>query len=260
MIHSVPVRIYRSFLLLILMLIAISASGQLRLKYEGPLEVAGHAGEAVYFYSPDSVLQGPFEFKSTDLAALLDQTDDYFSIQGSYSDNQAEGTWRFHFGDYSRGEGTTVQNTFYQVSVSGRRHIAEGRLTSGKPDGEFTHTVEVLENSSVVRTPFKSTFNFSRGIPQFSFRIQRDNATLVGRFLRNGQAHDQWELIGGEMAGTLERWHFEEGVLTSIDIVSEGELRSIPIFEGIKNEVIMNFDERCRIIPKGGFNYAGIGG
>ncbi len=217
-------------------------------QFSGTLRVAGYTGQTTYFYNTDSVLQGPFEFRSTNPEAFLGSGDDYFAIKGNFVEGLPDGKWSFHFGDYERGEGASVQNTFYQVSVSGSRHIAEGRLFEGMPDGSFTHREEILRNSIVTETPFQSTFNFSRGIPQFSFRIQYENETLVGRFLRNGFAHDQWELFGGELAATLERWQFQEGRLVTIELITDNQTVHIPIFNDQTNQAVVNLDEKYMLL------------
>jgi len=235
-------------MIIIFSMLCLVNYGQPSSRYSGPLEIAGYSGNSVFFYmisGGDSIRQGPFEFRSTDINALLADTDKYAAISGQFSNDQPAGDWSFHFGTYEQGRGVSVQNTFYQVDVSGERHIARGRLSEGKPDGRFIQTVEILENSVVTSTPFSSSFTFSKGIPQSSFQIQNDDMTLVGRFLRSGLAHDQWELIGGELAGIQERWTFRNGTLEQIEIRANDEARTIDFNNLVRGESTeINLDAR----------------
>ena len=214
--------------------------------YSGPLQVGDYQGIADFTYfliEEDSVLNGPFIFNSADLDALIKSGDRYFSIQGAYKQNIPSGFWQFNFGEFEGGSTTVLRDNEYRVSLNGINHSAKGRIINGKPDGTWTHSVHELNNSDIVSTPFESIIEFTLGVPQFSFQIRNQHATLVGRFLRDGLAHGRWELFSG--SGSSESWEFNNGLLRSIDIQDGGLKRHIDIFTSDAGETVrINLDQR----------------
>lgn len=209
----------KSFIKLLLVLfigLCQMAHAQERQKFSGPLKVAGFEGEADYTYmikGVDTILDGAFSMNRSNLNALLQNTDAFFSFNGGFTNGYPEGKWMFQFGEFQSESDTEVVGYQYRVKVSGTQHEAQGNIVQGKPDGVWTYTVKEIENSEVSKTVFASTIEFDKGIPQKSFRIENEHNSLVGRFLRNGLAHDEWSLYSDEDPNTSESWHFNEGTL-----------------------------------------------
>ncbi|MGB7395528.1 MAG: hypothetical protein WA913_14150, partial [Pricia sp.] len=197
------------------------------------MQVGEYRGEADYTYriiEGDTILDGPFVMQKSDLEALLNEEDASFLFKGAFQDDYAHGPWRFQFGAFESESESQVVDYEYRVLISGVQEEATGNLEAGKPDGEWNFTVNRIKDSEIESTLFKSTIRFENGIPQRNFKIENENSTLVGRFLRDGLAHDEWSLYTTNGLGATESWQFEEGVLTSITVENDGGITSIPIY------------------------------
>ncbi|MDX1628579.1 MAG: hypothetical protein R3345_07760 [Fulvivirga sp.] len=225
-----------------------SVSGQDNLRYNGSFEVGQYAGEAKFDYQlaeGDTVFNGRFQLKKANLKHLLAGVDSYFSIRGNFENNMPMGRWDFQFGDYGATEEIDVVDHHYKIKVDGIVHKASGQIYKGQPDGKWTHEVNQIERSSIEETLFKSVIEFERGIPQKSFRIQNKNSTLIGRFLRDGLAHDAWELFSADQPDAREIWKFTDGRLNRILIQFTDSSRAIEIFpEPLQNPALINLDKR----------------
>ncbi|MEM8568936.1 MAG: hypothetical protein AAGF85_20930, partial [Bacteroidota bacterium] len=196
-----------------------TASAQNVFHFSGPYVVGDYQGVANFDYrfeEGDTVLQGPFDFQQSDLSSLLRDKDDYFSCQGAFENNQPVGKWIFRFGSFQVGKRTALENYSYKVELKGSLHHAEGFMMGGKPNGEWIHVVEQITESNVNEIVFKSTIAFDKGVPQRSFRIDNESTSLLGRFLRDGLAHDEWSLYSNETTDLAESWQFNDGILNQI--------------------------------------------
>ena len=203
-------------------------SGQQVQRYTGPYNVGQYSGQANFNYrivAGDTILQGPFQMQRSNLGALVDDSDAFFGFLGSFENGYPNGYWKLQFGEFSSGSTSELVGFQYRVNVSGVQLEASGDIQKGRPDGEWTISRERIENSEVHETLFKSTFILNSGVPQQSFRIDNDSLTLIGRFLRNGLAHDAWTCFATDSEDS-ETWNFEEGVLKRIDIDNEGDTQS----------------------------------
>jgi hypothetical protein len=208
-----------SVLLVMLVCIPLALQGQETLHYAGPLKVGKYKGEAGYDYKvvgKDTLLNGPFLMERSNLEALLENEDSSFLFSGTFRDHYPTGFWRFQFGEFQSNSQSQVIDYQYRVLVSGTQEEASGTLKKGKPDGSWTYTVNRIKDSEVEQTLFKSNIVFENGIPQRSFRIENESSTLVGRFLRNGLAHDEWSLYVTDAVEAVESWFFNDGVLERI--------------------------------------------
>lgn len=236
---------WQRLLVLSITLISLSFSSysQEVIQYNGPIILHEYPGTVTLGYKltgEDSVLEGPITFYSSGLENLQEEQAAIVSIEGQYVNGLPGGNWRFHIGAYRAGEQTTLINDHYQVDLTGSRHVATGNMREGRPDGEWVQQVEMLKNSRVEEVPFKSVIRFDVGVPQRTFRIENENVTLAGRFLRDGLAHDDWELFG--MDGPMERWRFSDGRLLEI---TTGENRTYKIFsEPLQNPVSIRLNAR----------------
>nr|WP_299068182.1 hypothetical protein [uncultured Allomuricauda sp.] len=222
-----------------------SIIGQEELHYTGPFQVGNYTGEVDYTYqitNGDTLLQGPFNFRRSNLGALLNQKDKTFSFSGDFIDGYPNGPWQFLFGEFESDKKTEVIGYQYRVNINGIQKEAKGNISMGKPDGLWTISEALIADSKIKVTLFRSTINYADGVPQQSFRIEYGKSTLVGRFLRNGLAHDDWTMFG---EGSTETWTFDDGVLTDIELGTEEERKSIPIYqESFGTFKIINLDTR----------------
>lgn len=221
------------------------------LRYTGPLQVDNYVGEADFTYQlvdGDTILNGPFRMQRSNLGALLDTKDNFFSFAGAFEDDYPEGYWKFQFGAFESDRKTEVVGYQYRVNVNGTQHDAYGNIKTGKPDGNWVYSEKKIEDSEVKETLFSSAINFENGIPQQSFRIESVQGTLVGRFLRNGLAHDEWTLFG---ENTSESWLFNEGTLQTIQIEEAGQTRRVAVYNApFTTFKTINLDNRYTQILK----------
>ncbi|KPM33439.1 Hypothetical protein I595_342 [Croceitalea dokdonensis DOKDO 023] len=213
---------------------AISGLAQELEYYNGPLSINDYSGEAEFGYQviqSDTVLQGAFRFQKSNIDSLLQKKDNTFTITGSFQDGYPTGKWQFQFGEYQSANTSRVVDYQYRVSVNGKQEEANGSLFRGRPDGNWSYEVNQIDGSLVANTAFKSTISFERGVPQKSFKIENDSISLVGRFLRDGLAHDEWSLYSNTSLGATENWVFNEGVLSYINFASATENKRVAVFD-----------------------------
>ncbi len=246
--HTNSIRRLSFFLVLMACMSSAVLIGQQRERYTGPLQVGDYLGEAEYYYllaQGDTILDGPFSLQRSNLAALLEKGDASFVFRGGFRSGYPQGAWIFQFGEFQSDSQTQVVDYQYTLNVSGIQTDARGTLQMGKPQGDWKFTTSEVKGSLVVKTLFDSEINFEQGIPQQSFKIADTSNTLVGRFLRDGVAHDVWELYSEGAAETTESWQFSEGVLTKIQGRFPEKDRSFRILDpSMKNAKIILLDER----------------
>lgn len=241
---------YKGFTLLFLLFCQTLLIAQEKGEYEGPFQIGKYTGNARYQYytsETDTLLDGPFLFQKSNLETLLKEQDASFTIKGSFSDALANGPWQFQFGKYTSDSKSEVVDFEYRILVSGTQEMATGVLSDGLPDGDWQISVQEVENSEVTNKLFHSEFNFEKGVPQQSFRIESDSSALVGRFLRNGLAHDAWTSYGSNALEVDETWHFEDGLLQKIVFDATGEEVVIFDTEAPRYETI-SLDDRFLLL------------
>ena len=223
---------------------------QVELGYSGPYQVGEYKGRAEFGYKlvdGDTLFDGAFMLESTNLQDLLSNQDHYFFCKGTFKDDLAVGSWWFKFGELSIDSTASheVNDYHYKVKTKGIHHEASGDIFEGTPHGKWVHTVASVKGSQVEGTLFKSTIDFDRGIPQKSFSIQGDQMTLVGRFLRDGLAHDVWELYSTEVPGAIESWYFVEGRLDKIVTRNDVSTDTLRVYSAaIEDPKILDLNER----------------
>ena len=235
---------------IILTLLALSEIGHAQGNqiYSGLYKVLDYHGEAQFEYkivNEDTVFNGPFRMEQSSLDGLLNNGDRFFFFEGNFIEDLPQNNWIFQFGEFQKGSGTAVSNYQYNVKINGSQHDASGILRDGKPQGKWVHEVVRIENSEVGELLFRSTIQFEDGIPKRNFKIEDENYVLLGRFLRDGLAHDRWELYPKNGLGSAETWVFSDGRLDRIVVNSAQQMDIIPAFtKAITNELIVNLDER----------------
>ncbi|RDY61939.1 hypothetical protein DX873_07290 [Flagellimonas nanhaiensis] len=221
---------------------------QERQEFSGPMKIGPYIGKAEYTFilkDNDTILDGAFRMNQSNLDALLKNSDGFFSFTGSFDNGYPDGDWKFQFGEFQSESETEVVGYQYRVKVSGTQHEATGNMVLGKPDGNWTYMVTEIENSEVNKTLFSSTVEFDQGVPQKSFRIENEHNSLVGRFLRNGLAHDIWTLYSDEFSDRSENWFFNEGALQKIEYnLADGEVITKKVASSSNLTKVIDLDER----------------
>ncbi|OQD43227.1 hypothetical protein BUL40_05150 [Croceivirga radicis] len=203
-------------------------------EYTGPYTVNGYQGNANFSYmlkDGDTVFQGPFMLKRSSLDALLEKEDESFTIKGNFSAGVPTGRWTFSFGAFNSNKQTEVEDYQYRVLVSGLQEEVSGDFLEGKLQGNWIYKVSKIKDSEIEEERYSSSIGYEAGLPIKDFSIANSTSTLVGRFLRDGIAHDNWELFSAAGAGTEESWIFENGLLLKV-IQKEGNTSNVfPVFE-----------------------------
>ncbi len=230
-------RLLRHFLAVGLLMSPLSLQflqAQEKQRYEGPLKLGDYLGEAVYTYlvnQGDTILDGTFVLERSNLEALLENKDASFAFTGAFKMGYPHGPWTFQFGEFQSDNTTRVVDYQYTLNISGLQTAAEGELNMGKPQGLWDISKDRIQGSELEKALFKSQILFENGVPQQSFQVSDSSNTLVGRFLRDGLAHDNWELYSDGTTEAVEVWSFDEGVLQHIQLQIDNETRRERIFD-----------------------------
>ncbi len=199
--------------------------------WEGEYELGDFGGKAEYAFwlrGVDTVRDGHFHFRGADPQALLRGGDSYLGVSGTYADGKLSGPWRYELGVYTVSGTAEVIDYQYHLDVDGEQRLAWGQLTDGRPDGSWTVESRRIEGSAPTATTFRSAFTFAAGVPQQSFRLERPGAALLGRFKRDGVAHDTWTLYADFTA--RQNWNFRDGLLTGIEVFQNNDTINLPVF------------------------------
>ncbi len=222
--------------------------GQDSLRYEGPFQIGKYKGAAAFTYrivDTDTVYNGPFEFQRSNLSALIAKEDVSFLFKGAFKAGFPDGPWRFQFAEFQSNSNSEVIDYEYRVRVSGIQETAAGRIKKGKPQGHWVYEVNQIIDSEVKDTLFRSSIEFENGIPLRSFRMENDKSTLVGRFLRDGLAHDEWVLYSNDAIESSQSWYFNNGRLETIQLQKEGERKVFDVYgKNFKAYKTINLDQR----------------
>ncbi len=232
--------------LLLLSSISHQCLGQKRNLYNGNYTIGAYQGKARFTYQVvgiDTIFDGSFKMERSNLGALLKNNDQSFLFEGNFDDGLPQGNWIFQFGEFSTDSTTNVSGFQYSVNVNGSLQEAKGELNQGKPEGKWSFSEKKIKDSQILDTLFFSEIDFLDGIPQQSFTIGNAQGTLVGRFLRNGLAHDTWSLFSNE-AYNIENWFFTNGWLGKIEVNAGGIPIPIEIFsDTATRSKIIDLDE-----------------
>ena len=225
--------------------------GQQTIEFSGKRSFGKYQGQADYEYRVegiDTILDGSFTFQKSNLDALLRDNDSTFYINGEFLYGIPQDNWTFQFGEFYSDSVAQVSGFQYRINVTGISQEAKGFLNQGKPDGTWKFSQNKIKDSQVLDTLFFSEITFEDGIPQQSFSIGNSKGTLVGRFLRNGLAHDTWSLFSNE-AYNLENWSFSDGWLEKIEVDTNGIPMVVDIFNSrpVRSQVI-DLDEGYSIL------------
>ncbi|MBM1107132.1 hypothetical protein JQC67_13345 [Aurantibacter crassamenti] len=241
-------RLIRPVSFFLFLLFSTTSIGQEKQKFSGPIEIGNYSGIAKYQYfvsENDTILDGAFEMQKSNLGDLLTNADETFSFTGQFKNNHANGLWNFDFGEFKSDSLTEVIGFQYKINISGLQEKAKGNLKMGKPDGLWHYSRNQIKNSELLETLFESSIEFDNGIPQKSFKIKNTEGTVVGRFLRDGLAHDEWTFYSEKQLGNTESWFFTNGELQKISTVTNEQSDEIKLSKvNNASKTIINFDSR----------------
>ncbi len=193
----------------------------------------------------DTVLNGPFSLQSYQLDSLFTRGSGYIKTAGYFNINRPDSTWNFLFSNFTATGDATLNDNYLKVSIRGLRHRATARFIKGEAEGEWTHRVEQITPSESSPEVFSSSVAFKQGIPRKTLRIETMNATLLGRFLRNGVAHDTWILNNNDDPDKQEQWVFSAGTLEKIIIANQRASKTLPVYDAIPAHYeTINLDRR----------------
>ena len=247
----------QSFLSLVIALLSgvpLFLQSQEILHYEGEYQLGQYKGEASFNYvlvDTDTLFEGAFIMQRSNLQELLEQQDFSFLFDGNFKNGIPDGSWKIRFSEFTSGRESQVIDYEYRIIVSGVQEEVNGAMKSGKPDGQWVYSIDSIARSQVEKNLFKSTIEFEEGVPQRSFRIEKDGFTLVGRTLRNGLAHDQWSLYSTDGVSAIENWYFENGLLRKIEITADNRIDTIDFYPPmIENSQQVTIDDNYLKILK----------
>lgn len=224
----------KQFLSVILLLLSsIVLLAQENGRYTGPMQVGTYDGKADYQYiisNSDTIYDGTFQVQRSSLEALLEKKDISFLFKGNFNQGIANGDWQFQFGEFQTESKSQVVDYEYRVLISGIQEEGIGAILNGRADGKWTYTKNLIKDSEIEKALFKSSLTFENGVPQQNFQIENDSLSMIGRFLRNGLAHDEWSCFSEDAIEDTESWFFDEGILRKIRTVKDGLTSEIPIF------------------------------
>ncbi len=231
---------------LLFSLVSVLSFGQGRNSFSGNYTLGPYEGKATYSYNVigiDTILDGPFKMERSNLEALLKRNDSSFLFSGNFKEGQPDGPWLFQFGEFYTDSTTQVSGFQYKVNVNGTLREAKGSFNAGNPNGKWRFAKKKIKDSQIQDTLFFSEVTFLDGVPQQSFVIENPHGELVGRFLRNGVAHDTWSLFSNE-AENSENWYFTDGRLEKIEKYNEGGRTTTNVFgTPFKTSETINLDK-----------------
>lgn len=215
--------------------------------YSRSLKLGEYQTKATYTYNlvkGDTILNGPFKLESNSLETLLEGHAPYISLAGNFISGKTDSLWQFEFGEFKAEPDPIFIDYQVKVSLSGIQQTSVAMFSKGIAQGKWSHKIESVQNSSVQDVIFESEVSFEEGIPQGIIRIKNSELNLLGRFLRNGLAHDIWELSFDEDPERMEQWYFSNGRLEKILIQKNQITDTLKIYSGkIKYSSTFNLDE-----------------
>ena len=193
----------------------------------------------------DTLLNGKLSFKRFAIDSLSMGLNRYLSIDGACKAGIPDDRWQFKFGEFLVDRNPQFTDYYLKHKVSGVYHTAAIHLDAGKAQGSWTHSVKQLSASTPHKILLESKVNFKEGVPIGILSIKNNEQTLLGRFLKNGLAHDVWELNFWETPDKVEQWHFKNGRLEKVLLGDNQQVNTLKMYEDeIQQSKIINLDNR----------------
>lgn len=229
-------------------LLYVPLLGQTQPRFTGSIRLGKLHVNAQYAYDlvkDDTLLNGKLSLNHFTADSIIAGLKHYLSVEGVCSQGVPDDQWQFKFGKFVVDRHPQFINQHLQHKVSGIYHTATIRWQAGKAQGEWTHHVQKLVESTPQKTLLESKLNFKEGIPVGILSIKDNEHTLLGRFLKNGFAHDVWELNFWEVPEKVEQWQFRNGQLEQILIGNNQQIKTLEVYKGkIQRSKVIHLDHR----------------
>ncbi len=211
-----------------------SSFGQNKQYINRLLQVGAYKVKANYGYyasKGDTIPQGAFTMKSFGADAASADLKQYFSLNGTFQNQMPGSAWRFQFGKFKLDGTQELVNYQLNVKLSGVFHTALVNFREGKTHGKWSHKINRVDKSNIKETLFESSALLENGLAKGIIRMEDTQAILLGRFLKNGFAHDVWEVNFGNAPDRTEQWHFKEGRLEKIVLEKDFQPKTIYLYK-----------------------------
>ncbi|OJJ16006.1 hypothetical protein BKI52_35120 [marine bacterium AO1-C] len=222
--------------------------GQTKQRFTGSINLGKHKVNAQYVYDlikEDTLLNGKLSLQHFSTDSLSPALNHYLSVDGACKEGIPDSDWQFKFGEFRVDRNPQFTNYHLQHKVSGVYHTATVHWQEGKVQGQWTHQVKKLKESTSQKILFESKVNFKEGIPVGIISIKNNENTLLGRFLKDGFAHDVWELNFWETPEKVEKWHFKDGRLAQILIGDNQQVNTLEVYKDkIQQVKVIHLDNR----------------
>ena len=204
------------------------------LYYSGGFEVGSTPGQAEFDYEvneADTIRSGGFSFTGGRLPPGIAEAGELLAIKGHYQAGAPDAEWTFALTRAEpAGEGI-LDGYEYRLKLNGEHHLASGSVLEDAPDGKWTHTVTGITASQPDEELFSAELEFAKGAPRGTVRLTTPTSELLGRYNRQGLAQDVWVIY--QDFEPVAGWRFNEGRLTEVDLYSDADTTTIPVFGAV---------------------------
>ena len=205
------------FLLIALLILPQWSASQTK-TYTGSLRIGQYVGNANFQYNTlrqDTILNGSFQIKGSNVDSILNSRINYFNFSGNYQENTPDGTWKIQLGDFSSNGEASLDHYKLKLKVDGLLQEAVIKIDQGVLlDKQYW--VCDIEQSVISNIPFSSRMTSQKDSIKGEFSIVNDSIDLCGYVADNGLADGEWLALSMASGNTIYRLQFEDGWLKSL--------------------------------------------
>lgn len=184
--------------------------------FQGDYFLGARKGEAQFAYrmdGQDTILQGDFQWQSSDLEDIRRRSFTYWQMQGHLENGLPAQQWFLRRGRYKpQGQGNLQERTFV-LPLSGGEWLAQGAWSKGQARDEWSVLDLRIDSSAVSDTLLQSVFHFAEGQATGSFQIASTGAHWQGQISPRSRPVDTWRWKSKRKAGERLDWIFDQGEL-----------------------------------------------
>lgn len=213
-----------------------SVIGQNRYTYIDSLKIFQYKGVANFTYykhKDDTILDGSFNFKSASLNVPNLQKPLYLELEGEYNDNVPTGNWEMILGNYSLLPAIGYDRNIFLVKVNGEKINLKGEINKTNADGIWTMEVYPIKSSMTSKIGYGSLMTFKNGELEGAFKLSDSLYVLEGSISGNGYPNSL--ILRNSSRGKSEiseEWNFDQGKLTSFDLLIGDSIININLSGG----------------------------
>lgn len=199
---------------------AVSLAAQQPRSFQGEYALGARKGEARFAYrmaGQDTVMEGAFQWQSSDLEDLRRRSFTYWQLQGRMKKDLPTQDWSLRRGLYKpEGQGNLQERTFV-LPLSGEEWLARGAWSKGQARDEWSVLDLRIDSSAVSDTLLQSVFHFAEGQATGSFHLESTGAHWQGQISSQARPVDTWRWKGERKGedGRLD-WVFDQGELQQL--------------------------------------------